>query len=254
MQFNHMQKPPDDANATITKFPLPPCHLCGGDLKESPGYSLLGQVTSDCRPWQGQTKLAACCTCGAVQKPLTPQWHEEVAQIYESYSVYAQAQGAEQLSFDVETGANSSRSQFIANWLRQQAHLPESGLLLDIGCGNGSFLNAFQQIFPHWQMIGAELDDRNRALVESIPGVLSLHTGQLTDLNQRFDLIVMVHALEHIPRPIEFLDALKSLLTPTGLLFIEVPDLHASPFDILITVRTLVNACFSGLLNQLASS
>jgi len=213
---------------------MPPCHLCGGELQDLPGYSLLGQVTSDCQPWRGQTQLAVYQSCGAVQKSLTSQWHEEVAQIYQSYSVYAQAQGGEQLSFNAETGANSSRSQAIADWLKQQTHLPGNGLLLDIGCGNGSFLNAFQRIFPHWQMIGAELDDRNRALVESIPGVLSLHTGPLTDLQQNFDLIVMIHALEHIPKPIEFLSGLKSLLTPTGLLLIEVPDLDTSPFDVLI--------------------
>jgi hypothetical protein len=86
----------------------------------------------------------------------------------------------------------------------------------------------------HWQMIGAELDDRNRALVESIPEVLSLHTEPLPDLKYRFDLIVMVHALVHIPKPIEFLYDLKSILNTSGLLLIVVPDLHASPFDILI--------------------
>lgn len=261
-------------NATIAKLSLPACHLCGGELQDLPGYSLLGQVTSDCQPWRGQTQLAACQSCGAVQKALTSQWHEEVAQIYESYSVYAQALGGEQLSFNAQTGANSSRSQSIVEWLKQQTHLPESGLLLDIGCGNGSFLNAFQRIFPNWQMIGAELDDRNRAQVESIPGVLSLHTGPLTDLKQRFDLIVMVHALEHIPRPIKFLNTHKSLLTPSGLLLIEVPDLDTSPFDVLIAdhcthfsqgllawvvesagfhLITLSNSCVSKELTLLAS-
>lgn len=229
-----MPKLPDNVNATIAKSPLPLCHLCGGDLIEFPGYSLLGQATSDCKPWRGQILLAAYQSCGAVQKALTSQWHEEVAHIYESYSVYAQAQGGEQLSFNAETGANSSRSQSIVHWLKQQTHLPENGVLLDIGCGNGCFLDAFQRTFPQWQMIGAELDDRNRALVESIPGVLSLHTGPLTDLKQSFDLIVMVHALEHIPKPIEFLSGLKSLIKPTGLLLIEVPDLDTSPFDVLI--------------------
>ena len=156
-------------DATIAKLPLPSCHLCSGQLKELREYSLLGQVTSDCQPWRGQTQLAACQSCGAVQKALTSQWHKEVAQIYDAYSVYAQAQGGEQLSFNAETGANSSRSQTIVDWLKKQTHLPENGLLLDIGCVNGSFLNAFQRIFPHWQMIGTELDDRNRELWNLFP-------------------------------------------------------------------------------------
>ena len=221
-------------NATSFGSELPPCHLCGGDLRYFRSFSQLGGVTSDCQPWQGLTQLAVCKSCGAVQKALTKGWYEEVSQIYAAYSNYSQAEGNEQLSFNAKTGANSSRSSSIIYWLKNQTSIPESGFLLDIGCGNGSFLREFQKTFPRWQMIGAELDDRNRQTVESIPGVLTLHTSPLTELNQRFDLIVMVHALEHIPNPIEFLSGLKDLLTPSGRLLVEVPDLSTSPFDILI--------------------
>jgi SAM-dependent methyltransferase len=179
--------------------------------------------------------LAACQTCGTVQKPLTPEWQREVAEIYAAYAVYAQAEGGEQRSFDAGSGANRSRSETIVGWLHSRADLPDTGTLLDIGCGNGSFLQAFRQAYPHWQMIGAELDDRNRAVVESIPGVIKLHTGPLEQLSEQFDLIVMIHALEHIPGPREFLVKLDGLLVQTGSLLIEVPDLETSPFDILIT-------------------
>ena len=215
--------------------PLSLCHLCGGRLGSFPGYPVAGQVTSDCRPWQGRTLLAACQACGTVQKSLTPDWHQEVAEIYAEYAVYSQAEGGEQRSFDAGSGANCSRSQTIVRWLQIRADLPDSGTLLDIGCGNGSFLQAFRQAYPHWQMIGAELDDRNRAVAEPIPGVIKLHTGPLEQLSERFDLIVMIHALEHIPGAREFLIRLNDLLVPTGSLLIEVPDLETSPFDVLIT-------------------
>lgn len=221
-------------NATMKNQPLVLCHLCGGRLETLLGYPVAGQVTSDCRPWQGRTLLAACQTCGTVQKPLTPEWQREVAEIYAAYAVYAQAEGGEQRSFDAGSGANHSRSETIVRWLHSRADLPHTGTLLDIGCGNGSFLQAFRQAYPHWQMIGAELDNRNRAVVESIPGVIKLHIGPLELLSERFDLIVMIHALEHIPRPREFLERLDDLLVPTGSLLIEVPDLLTSPFDVLI--------------------
>jgi len=221
-------------NATMNNQTLAPCHLCGGRLESLLGYPVAGQVTSDCRPWQGKTLLAVCQACGTVQKPLTPEWHREVAEIYAAYAVYAQALGGEQRSFDAGSGANCSRSQTIVRWLQIRADLPDTGTLLDIGCGNGSFLHAFRQAYPHWQMIGAELDDRNRAVVESMPGVIKLHTGSLEQLSERFDLIVMIHALEHIPEPREFLVRLDDLLEPSGSLLIEVPDLETSPFDILI--------------------
>lgn len=210
------------------------CHLCGGELELLLGYPVAGQVTSDCRPWQGRSHLAACQSCGTVQKPVTPEWQAEVSEIYSAYAVYAQAEGGEQRSFDSGSGANRSRSQTIVRWLQSQAGLPDKGLLLDIGCGNGSFLQAFREVYPSWQMIGAELDDRNRYKVESIPGVVKLHTGALDALSESFDLIVMIHALEHIPGSRDFLASLGELLKPSGSLLIEVPDLAASPFDVLI--------------------
>jgi hypothetical protein len=50
----------------------------------------------------------------------------------------------------------------------------------------------------------------------------------------RFDVIVLIHVLEHIPNPIPYLQSLRELLTDDGLLLFEVPDLDTSPFDILI--------------------
>jgi SAM-dependent methyltransferase len=221
-------------NTTGRSLSLSLCHLCGGRLELLLDYPVAGQVTSDCRPWQGRSLLAACQSCGVLQKPLTSEWQEEVEEIYAAYAVYAQAEGGEQRSFDAGSGANRSRSQTIVNWLRSKADLPEKGTLLDIGCGNGSFLQSFREAYPNWQMIGTELDDRNRSIVESIPGVIKLHTGPLDQLLECFDLIVMIHALEHIPGPINFLAGLGKLLKSSGSLLLEVPDLETSPFDILI--------------------
>jgi len=227
---------PKMINTTKNNQTLPPCHLCGGRLNSfEGGMQVAGQVSSDCRPWQKKTFLAACYACGTVQKALTQEYHREIAEIYASYAIYAQSNGTEQRSFDAGSGANCSRSQTILKHLQIRADLPDTGTLLDIGCGNGSFLQAFGQAFPHWQMMGAELDDRNLTVVESIPGVKKLHIGPLELLSERFDLIVMIHALEHIPGPREFLIKLHNLLKPIGSILIEVPDLKTSTFDILIT-------------------
>lgn len=210
------------------------CHLCGGELELLHDYKVACQVTSDCKPWMGESYLAACQSCGVVQKPISSKWAEEVDEIYANYSVYAQAEGGEQLSFNASSGANRSRSQAIVSWLLEHTDLPENGTLLDIGCGNGSFLREFSITFPNWKMVGAELDDRNRPVIESIPGVTKLHCGPLEELRDRFDLIVMIHSLEHIPNPIEFLISLRTLFKETGSFLAEVPDIATSPFDILI--------------------
>ncbi|RXZ33724.1 class I SAM-dependent methyltransferase [Oxalobacteraceae bacterium CAVE-383] len=211
-----------------------PCHICSGALLPLSDFSTLVQVTSDCRPWRGGGALAVCTKCDTVQKPTTASWLKEADEIYAEYAIYNQGGGAEQATFDLNSGAATARSEKIVEWLNAAGQLPAGGKLLDIGCGNGAFLRAFSQQYPDWQLTGLELNDRNRAAVEAIPGVTQLHVGPLSALNERFDLIVLIHALEHIPEPVRYVAALTEHLNPGGRLLIEVPDLDNSPFDILI--------------------
>jgi SAM-dependent methyltransferase len=209
------------------------CHICLGNLKILPSFSKLFQVTSDCRSWKTNGNLAVCEKCFTVQKPKTKIWTIEANEIYEGYAIYSQGNGIEQSTFDANNGASIARSEKILNWL-SESNIPLKGSLLDLGCGNGSFMKAFGNYYKNWEMTGLELDDKNKKIIENIPGVKKLHIGDIETLNDKFDLIVLIHALEHLTEPIEILKKLKSKLNPGGYVFIEVPDLEASPFDLLI--------------------
>jgi hypothetical protein len=198
------------------------------------GYPVGQQVTSDCRPWKPRGYLASCGSCGLVQKPVTTQWAEDAADIYSGYQIYSQSGGKEQRSFDISTGAVEGRSNRLVSWMVDQGSLPVDGRLLDIGCGNGAFLEAFGSVFKTWQMVGLELDGKHQARIESIPGVSHLHVGGFEGLVGTFDLIVLIHSLEHIPHPSEYLRSLAQLLSARGQLLIQVPNLVSSPFDLLI--------------------
>ena len=95
--------------------------------------------------------------------------------------------------------------------------------MLDVGCGNGAMLRAFSQAAPGWSLAGTELGDKYRRLVESIPGVESLYTCPPGEVPGQFDVITMIHVLEHIPQPAAFLDRLLPKLVPGGLLVVELP-------------------------------
>lgn len=214
------------------------CHICGGSLLPIDGFSVLAQVTSDCRPWRTGGTLASCKSCGTVQKPVTPEWLAEADAIYAEYAIYSQSGGVEQATFTSDNGAAVARSKLIVQWLDETGSLPKEGAVLDIGCGNGAFLRAFAERHPEWRLNGLELSDKNRSVIESIPGVERLFVGAIEQVEERFDLIVLIHALEHIPDPSRYLATLRGRLKPGGLLLIEVPDLATSPFDILIADHT----------------
>lgn len=106
--------------------------------------------------------------------------------------------------------------------------------MLDVGCGNGALLRSFGALRPQWSMTGTEWDGRNRAKVEAIPMVEALHVGDPSEVPGDFDLIALVHVLEHIAAPQKYLEGLSSKLASGGTLLIQVPDFRSNPFDLMI--------------------
>jgi SAM-dependent methyltransferase len=211
------------------------CHLCGnGPLELAPAFEEFQRVTSDCKPWQPGGTLARCKTCGLVQVRVDDQWHADAERIYREYQIYHQADGAEQHVFHDADGRGKPRSQQLIRALKQKVGLPATGRLLDVGCGNGAFLSAWSCAVPGWQLVGSEVSDKHRAQVESIPGVERLHTKPLSQLQGSFDVITLVHVLEHIPGPCGLLDELAKRLHRGGIVIVEVPDCAQNPYMLVV--------------------
>lgn len=212
-----------------------PCHLCGHALVEPvPEYAALHRVTSDCKPWAAGGWLGVCRSCGGVQKRMDETWRTEVAQVYQNYSIYHQSGGAEQSSFVAETGQGQARSERIVQRLVGSGLIPERGRLLDVGCGNGALLRACSQQMTGWALTGTEINDKYQSIVEAIPRVERMHVGDAGGVPGIFDLLSLVHVLEHIQSPVPFLESLRLKMAAAGRLLVEVPHYAANPFDLLI--------------------
>jgi SAM-dependent methyltransferase len=99
--------------------------------------------------------------------------------------------------------------------------------LVDIGCGDGSFLLEARQ--AGWTVLGTEVNDR-------IPSPGLEIWGSLDDLKARapFGCITLWHSLEHLRRPTEALADLAEMLVAGGTLVVAVPNsrgLQARLFD-----------------------
>lgn len=210
------------------------CKICGADaLEDIPEFRSLPRVTSDCLPFRDGGRLLVCSECGAAQSPADEQWFSEIREIYDSYSAYRQAGGEEQCVLDPATGKVTQRSRVLVNKLLALTGCPQSGTVLDIGCGTGGTLKAFSAL-GGWRLFGSELDSRSLPVLKLINGFETLHTGPLSALPGQFTLITMVHALEHFPEPVTTLRELHSKIATGGRVFVEVPNAEANPFDYLI--------------------
>lgn len=212
-----------------------PCHVCGSpELKRIRGYEWFHRVTSDCKPWRPGGQLAVCAACGCIQAVIDSTWRAEADEIYGDYAIYHTSNGVEQSVYDRVTGQAASRSARLLQRVTAEHPLPSTGRLLDIGCGNGALLRAFASVAPGWSLYGLEVNDRYRSEVEAIRGVEGLFTGSFESVPGRFHLISLMHALEHIPSPRDFIVSLFDKLEPGGILLIQVPDCECNAFMFLV--------------------
>jgi len=98
---------------------------------------------------------------------------------------------------------------------------------LDIGASTGTLLLKFKQAFG-CKVTGVEPGSAYRSFAEKNGLSMLTSIDELIPVRpNRFDLISLVHVLEHLPDPIDTLKRIKAdLLSENGRLLLEVPNLY----------------------------
>ena len=100
--------------------------------------------------------------------------------------------------------------------------------LLDVGCGEGWALKYFKEKL--WDVVGLDYSDygitihNQSCLDQLIIGDISKNIVSLINENQEFDVIWMDNVLEHVLQPIVLLRQLRRLISPNGVMVIQVPN------------------------------
>lgn len=97
------------------------------------------------------------------------------------------------------------------------------GRLLDVGCGNGSFLLSMKAL--GWIVQGVELDELAVAAARSAG--LNVEVGDVSESGLPlggWDAITLNHVIEHLTDPVEAIRLLSKRLAPGGTLAILAPN------------------------------
>src|SRR3989344_8061231 len=104
----------------------------------------------------------------------------------------------------------------------------EQKTILDIGCGNGLFLNGLRKM--GWKITGTELAPENHVHPYVLPFVCQKPINECVFTEESFDVITMWHTLEHFINPSFYLTEANRLLKKRGGLIIEVPNFKSWQF------------------------
>ncbi len=173
-------------------------------------------------------------SCGLVQKIADAQWLGEIGEIYRDYAMYHQSAANDQVVFDPVSGSPSGRCEILARHLLSSGVLQPQGTLLDVGAGSGAMLSAFSGASSGWRLFGLDLDDRKKRALSAIPRFEKLFTVPPEQLSMEFDLLTLIHSLEHFTEPLAMLRTLRSRMTVDGSLFVQVNNAEKTPFDLVV--------------------
>ena len=108
----------------------------------------------------------------------------------------------------------------------------ENKRLLDVGCGNGRFLDQMRQL--GWKVAGIEPDGEAVSVARE-KFDLDVLLGSLVEArfaDGHFDAITMNHVIEHVSDPIELLKECRRVLKPGGKLVVVTPNINSMGYHV----------------------
>lgn len=101
----------------------------------------------------------------------------------------------------------------------------DKGALLDVGCADGLFLSL--AVSRGWDTTGIDISQELASQASNNFGI-KVHCGTLFSANfesESFDVVTLIHNLEHSPDPRSIVAEVNRILKPGGYIYIAVPNL-----------------------------
>jgi 2-polyprenyl-3-methyl-5-hydroxy-6-metoxy-1,4-benzoquinol methylase len=112
-------------------------------------------------------------------------------------------------------------------------HLPRpnpGARLLDVGSGNGGFLELAQS--AGWDVTGVDPDPL--AVESAVHRGLNVRHGGIeacADMNESFDVVTMNHVIEHVHDPFNTLQVAYKLLKSGGFIWLSTPNIESFGYE-----------------------
>lgn len=154
------------------------------------------------------------CECGFIFQrwPMTP---ETLAEYYKyQYREFLGTAEVAKKNIKEETARADSIIEFLDGEI-----VPND--VLDVGSSTGLLLEKLQNIYG-CRVVGIEPGDKFREYSQN-HGLSVLSDIEYLNGHQKFDMVTIVHVLEHLVEPMALLEKVRGLIAEDGKLLVEVP-------------------------------
>jgi len=235
-------------SSEVEVVPRPCCFVCG-----QAGRELYGGLIDWLFSAPGRWGMRGCADCGIVWLDPQPAI-QEIPKLYSNYYTHVGAPShvsfgrlrqeisrsvLSRLGYSADRHPVDHSDKILPRLLsrigpiaRANAldvvglHAADVGSLLDVGCGNGYFMERMRSL--GWSVTGVDPDPS--AVSYAAGQGLRVFHGTVADVpdEARFDVIVLSHVIEHVPDPIQLLRDCERRLRPgSGRLIITTPNVNS---------------------------
>ncbi|MCH9639632.1 MAG: class I SAM-dependent methyltransferase [Betaproteobacteria bacterium] len=206
----------------------PSCYLCGND-----GEVLYQNLVDHLFGAPGEWNFKKCSNldCGFIWLDPMPTVGE-IGKAYKNYYTHDQSKNTRwTLLAKIFRGLfhkpsiallrmHAERKRYKCMYLDQ---VP-AGRLLEVGCGSGKRLARMKAL--GWNVMGQEIDPAAAHYVQK-KWSIDVHLGSLETMSlpeEKYDVIIMSHVIEHVHDPVGLLSTCRNLLKNNGLLAMLTPN------------------------------
>jgi len=188
------------------------CQLCGGaDFRKMPVRNIFNNCGYD---------LVQCRNCNLIMVNPMPS-RDTIKDFYrDEYFEKDYKCGVKSNSYYEEESSTIEKAKQVLPLVKK---LKPQGILLEIGCAGGTFLNEAQK--NGYQAEGVEVSLSMSEKAQKLYGV-KVRQGDFEEMefaNESFDVICMFDVFEHLRNPREALKTIHRILKPEGIVVIDVP-------------------------------
>ena len=130
-------------------------------------------------------------------------------------------------SMVLPNGSEWPRYRWVERWINK------GDKVLDVGCNSGQIIRNLQSRVPRVDTYGVDIDPEHIEFCKSrdqLPQRYFVCAGEYVDTcfpKVRFDVVMALEVIEHVPHLRPFLTALLHVLKPGGLLVVSTPMPHS---------------------------